>query len=117
MGSLGSTFPTVLLSMGVSTAALSKTVCVARRQAENAVKRRSHQFALTCGIGSPPSSDSVVWPVTEKGDLEPSDLVCTRTVVTLYDWDQKTDLLHLFLYLHLPCLLLLSEALTFAVLF
>lgn len=29
----------------------------------------------------------------------------------------RPDLLHIFLYFHLPCLLLLSEALTFAVLF
>jgi len=54
VGNLGSTFSTVLRSLGVSPAALSKTVCMARRQAENAVERRSHLFALACGIGPPP---------------------------------------------------------------
>lgn len=29
----------------------------------------------------------------------------------LYAWDQRTDLSHIFPYLHLSCLLLLNEAL------
>lgn len=116
VGSLGRTSP-VLLSLGVSPAALSKSICVARRQAENAVERRSHLFAWNCGAGPPPSSDSVCVACNGEGGLGPTDLVCRGTVLNPLRLGPKTDLLPIFLYLHLPCLLLLSGALPWAVLF
>lgn len=56
---------------------LSRMLCMAKGQTENAVERSPHLFALSYGIGAPPlSPDLSCVPGTEKGDVEPSFLVC-----------------------------------------